>query len=122
MLRLPFLLLLSLPLFSCSDDTACASATAGTPSATEPEPTGGQVPSEGCCDVPASEMCPTHPFGRAIGCDNIRRPQTTKNRIEITDLNSWLCASEYVACRDKLREVPCDVCPEECEGILGACS
>lgn len=76
----------------------------------------------GCCDLPASEMCPTHPFGRAIGCDGERRPQTSEKCVDIAGLNPWLCAKEYVACRDRIREVACNKCPSECEGILGACS
>lgn len=77
-----------------------------------------------CCESDdiaiATEVCPTHPFGRAPKCDGIEEPQTTENCFLIFRHND-LCFDEYETCRNDLRNSPCDVCPESCLNIKLAC-
>jgi hypothetical protein len=65
-------------------------------------------------------QCLSHPFGRAIGCGGVERPQTFDHCMLVLEANA-LCTSEYIACREAIRLAACDECPAECAGIEHAC-
>lgn len=78
------------------------------------------------CAAPADdasrvELCETHPFGRAPYCGGVEEPQTFAACMSVLRMNDGICVSDYVACRDALREADCDVCPVECADVVGAC-
>jgi hypothetical protein len=78
------------------------------------------------CNAPANdadraELCETHPFGRAPYCGGVEEPQTFEACMTVQRANAGICTSDYVACRDALREAPCEVCPVECADVVSAC-
>lgn len=124
--RIAFALILLVA--GCGDDTACVGPSQESSTDTSDEPTtgGGASPVFACCKTyhgPDDEVaqCSTHPFGRKPYCGGVEEPQTFQGCMSVLEQNPGLCVSDYVACRDAIRLVACDVCPPECEGIEGAC-
>lgn len=66
-----------------------------------------------------ADLCQTHPFGAEPYCGGVEEPQTVDACMAVLEQNPGLCVSDYVACRDALRLVPCGTCPPGCEGIAG---
>jgi hypothetical protein len=68
-----------------------------------------------------ADLCATHPFGPATGCDGVERPQTAEACAAFLAENVGICVEEYIECRDALRLARCGDCPPECVGLAGVC-